>query len=100
MVLALIDKNSRRGAAPTRQGACPFSKWVFSNMFQFLTIEEALVCRQASTRLNEACLIGFNIGMQDLQAEIDRLLVAISLKFSQDDQEKHKDLRSSEVRIN
>ena len=70
-----------------------FSKWVYSNFFYYLPIPDALVARQASHKLNESCLIGFNIGMQDLQADIDRLLVAISLRFSSEDQERHQELR-------
>lgn len=50
--------------------------------------------------MNQACLIGFNIGVQDLQDDIDRHLVAISLRFSEQDQNRHADLRETEVRIN
>lgn len=70
-----------------------FSKWVYSNVFHYLPISDALVTRQASHKLNEACLIGFNIGMQDIQEDIDRHLVVISMRFSTSDQERHQELR-------
>ena len=44
----------------------PMSKWVLSNIFHYLTIPEALDARLCSHRMDEACLIGFNIGAQDL----------------------------------
>ena len=63
------------------------SKWVLSNVLQYLTIGEALKARQASRKMDEACLVSFNIGKLDLQADIDRHLVAISQRFSTEDQE-------------
>ena len=72
-----------------RNDTLPFSKWVLSNVFHYLPTSETLKIRQASRKLNEACLIGFNIGIQDMQGEIDRYLVAISMRFSSEDQERH-----------
>lgn len=71
-----------------------------SNVFQYLPTEDALLSRQVCHKFNEACLIGFNIGVQDLQADIDKHLVAISMRFSDEEQERHAELRQNEVRIN
>ena len=42
------------------------SKWVLSNVFHYLPLADALKTRRASKKLNEACLIGWNIGVQDI----------------------------------
>ena len=61
------------------------SKWVLSNVFHFFSMPEALKARQASRKMNEACLVSFNIGKLDLQATIDSLNVAINMRFSTED---------------
>lgn len=76
------------------------SKWSLSPIFKFLPIRDAMQTRRASKLLNEACLVGWNIGVQDLQEQVDRCLVAISMRFSAEEQQRHKQLRGDEMQIN
>ena len=65
------------------------SKWVLSNVFMFLSLKDAMKVRQASRKMNEACLISFNIGLQDMKERAHSLNVGIFQRFSPADQERH-----------
>ena len=54
------------------------SKWLLSNVFAFLSVKDAMKVRRASRKMNEACLISFNIGLQDMKERVHSLNVGIS----------------------
>ena len=58
------------------------SKWVLSNVFMFLNLKDAIKVRCASRKMNEACLISFNIGLQDMKEREHSLNVGIFQRFS------------------
>merc|ERR1712226_291241 len=77
-----------------------FSKYVLSNVFHYLPIKDALRIRLASRKLDEACLIGFRINLDELKAQADKYLYVISTKWDKESQQNHQELRWEELEIN
>ena len=69
------------------------SKYVLSNVFHYLPIQDALRIRLASKKLDEACLIGMNINLHEIQDQIDKYLFVIATNWSAESKAEHEGLR-------
>ena len=76
------------------------SKYVLSNVFHYLSIQDALRIRLASKKLDEACLIGMNINLFEIQDQIDKYLFIIATNWNDTSKAKHEELRQEEMSIN
>ena len=76
------------------------SKYVLSNVFYCLPIQDALRIRLASKKLDEACLIGMNINLHEIQDQIDKHLFVIATNWSTESKAEHEGLRQEEMSIN
>ena len=62
---------------------------MLSNVFHYLPIYDALKIRLASKKLDEACLIGMNINLVEIQDQIDKYLFVIATNWSDSSKAKH-----------